>query len=271
MTTPISPITLEIAATSPKLSASKMSGFSITDLCPDLTVLTESPKKLDVSPTPPATSPWSSQATSPKMEEFDEQEVKMETLSEPSSTPRPSSKANSDGEVRPPYSFNALIAMAIQSSPEKRMVLAEIYAFISTNFPFYRMEKLQWQNSIRHNLSLHRQFVKVPRSPGGKGSFWTMETDLGTDVYIGKECGKLRRRSTKPKAASPIERGPPTVPQLPVLPLLPPLFSLPAHFPMLFPLQNPNWIEMVLRSMQNGSNFPMVPMVPGLNLPPLQN
>ena len=99
--------------------------------------------------------------------------------------------------VKPPYSYVALISMSIQASPEKRLTLNGIYDYITKNFPYYRNRENQgWRNSIRHNLSLHECFMKLPAKGGknGKSHYWVL--DPHHEVLF--EEGNYRRRRRRP-------------------------------------------------------------------------
>ena len=93
---------------------------------------------------------------------------------------------------KPPYSYIALIMMAIQSSPCRRLTLSEIYQFLQQRFPFFRGSYQGWKNSVRHNLSLNECFIKLPKGLGrpGKGHYWTI--DPASEFMF--EEGSFRRR-----------------------------------------------------------------------------
>ena len=96
---------------------------------------------------------------------------------------------------KPPYSYIALIAMAIASTPERKLTLGHIYKFIMERFPFYREQNKKWQNSIRHNLTLNDCFIKLPREPGkpGKGNYWTLDP-AAEDMFDNGSFLRRRKR-----------------------------------------------------------------------------
>lgn len=112
------------------------------------------------------------------------------------------SSTKSKDESKPPYSYAQLIVQAVASSSDRQLTLSGIYSYITKNYPYYRFVDKGWQNSIRHNLSLNRYFIKVnlifiivsictkyiffffdiiimkvPRSQEepGKGAFWRID------------------------------------------------------------------------------------------------
>lgn len=121
---------------------------------------------------------------------------------QPSSSTTPTNNSNS----KPPYSYVALIAMAIQSSPMNRATLSEIYTYITSKFPFYERNKKGWQNSIRHNLSLNECFIKVAREGGGerKGNYWTLDPQYA-DMF---QDGNYRRRRRMKRPYRPAQAYP---------------------------------------------------------------
>ncbi|KAI2661655.1 Forkhead box protein P3 [Labeo rohita] len=76
--------------------------------------------------------------------------------------------------MRPPFTYASMIRWAILESPEKQLTLNEIYHWFTRMFFYFRHNTATWKNAVRHNLSLHKCFVRVE---GRKGSVWTVDEE----------------------------------------------------------------------------------------------
>ncbi|TSK34900.1 Forkhead box protein O3 [Bagarius yarrelli] len=99
-----------------------------------------------------------------------------------------SSRRNAWGNL----SYADLITRAIESTPEKRLTLSQIYDWMVRYVPYFKDKgdsnsSAGWKNSIRHNLSLHTRFIRVQNEGTGKSSWWMLNPE-------GSKAGKAPRR-----------------------------------------------------------------------------
>ncbi|XP_013883245.1 forkhead box protein K2 isoform X2 [Austrofundulus limnaeus] len=107
-------------------------------------------------------------------------------------------------DSKPPYSYAQLIVQAITMASDKQLTLNGIYTHITKNYPYYKTADKGWQNSIRHNLSLNRYFIKVARSQEepGKGSFWRIDPTSVTKLV--EQAFRKRRPRGVPCFRTPV-------------------------------------------------------------------
>ncbi|KAJ8246415.1 hypothetical protein GJAV_G00267490 [Gymnothorax javanicus] len=103
--------------------------------------------------------------------------------------------------IKPPYSYATLICMAMQASKKSKITLSCIYKWITDNFCYFRHADPTWQNSIRHNLSLNKCFIKVPRQKDepGKGGFWKIDPQYADRLL----SGAYKKRRLPPVQINP--------------------------------------------------------------------
>ncbi|KAL1902585.1 Forkhead transcription factor [Sporothrix stenoceras] len=136
-----------------------------------------------------------------------------------------------DDGLKPGHSYAMLIGMAILRSAARKLTLAQIYKWISDTYSFYSPQDAGWQNSIRHNLSLNKAFVKQerPKDDPGKGNYWAIDAGMEylfmKDKTVRKPMGdSLQVMSTTvmepslPQISSGFQE-PALPPQLPPMPL----------------------------------------------------
>ncbi|XP_049825546.1 forkhead box protein P1 isoform X3 [Aethina tumida] len=77
-----------------------------------------------------------------------------------------------NADVRPPFTYASLIRQSIIESPDKQLTLNEIYNWFQNTFCYFRRNAATWKNAVRHNLSLHKCFMRVENV---KGAVWTVD------------------------------------------------------------------------------------------------
>ncbi|CEF66753.1 Forkhead box protein P3 [Strongyloides ratti] len=78
-------------------------------------------------------------------------------------------------DVRPPYTYANLIRQAIKESKSNQLTLNEIYQWFHDSFVYFRRNQATWKNAVRHNLSLHKCFVRYEYND--RGAVWTVNDE----------------------------------------------------------------------------------------------
>jgi hypothetical protein len=140
----------------------------------------------------------------------------------------------STSSEKPPFSYSALIIMALKSNRGNKMSLSEICKFVRDKFKYYRTAESTWKNSVRHNLSINQCFKKISRTRDekGKGAYWQLDPDYEFELT---EHGLKRVKPVMNFDHQPKKQKIRTMQQdivLPTLSLTPTILTLPVQMPM---------------------------------------
>nr|XP_005889034.1 PREDICTED: forkhead box protein O6 [Bos mutus] len=133
--------------------------------------------------------------------------------------PAKSSRRNAWGNL----SYADLITKAIESAPDKRLTLSQIYDWMVRYVPYFKDKgdsnsSAGWKNSIRHNLSLHTRFIRVQNEGTGKSSWWMLNPEGGktgktprrraVSMDNGAKFLRIKGKASKKKQLQAPERSP---------------------------------------------------------------
>jgi hypothetical protein len=124
-----------------------------------------------------------------------------------------------DENKKPPYAYTYIIYHAIKDlNKPQGVTLGEIYIQIMADYAYYRaLEKsTAWRNSIRHNLTMHKSFIKVARQQGdsGKGGYWRVDEAIAAEEIAfepkpvaqpGSKKKKKKKKAAGPASVLPLE------------------------------------------------------------------
>ncbi|KAG8778367.1 hypothetical protein FRC15_010837, partial [Serendipita sp. 397] len=155
---------------------------------------------------------------SPAMSPAITQSPRAQAQNQPSSPLSLDSLPSYPADQKPPFSYPVLIRLAILGSPQKRLLLSQIYSAIEEKFPWYKESAPKaWKASVRHCLSLNKEFVRMQRAvedPGvGCGGWWSV--DEGTkgspsiinSAIIAKFDGSLGLKRPRKRRPAQSKRG----------------------------------------------------------------
>ncbi|EPZ33411.1 hypothetical protein O9G_003914 [Rozella allomycis CSF55] len=88
--------------------------------------------------------------------------------------------------------------MAIQDSPNKKLRLRDIIAWIEAHYPYFSQKESDWKNCVRHSLSVNPMFFRDDMSVkcGRRGSYWNVK-DIPLDAAAMKRRRKMKRKMSE--------------------------------------------------------------------------
>lgn len=76
---------------------------------------------------------------------------------------------------KPPYSYAGMIIAAIMTSPANMLTLSQVHDYLRNMFDFFKQPYMGWKDSVRHNLSHCKCFIKAGKTVDGKNNYWAVD------------------------------------------------------------------------------------------------
>ncbi|GHJ85488.1 hypothetical protein NliqN6_1890 [Naganishia liquefaciens] len=112
--------------------------------------------------------------------------------------------------IKPDLTYATIIYRALANVDRGRGTLGQVCDWVANEWEWFKMNpESGWQNSIRHNLSLNKAFLKVPRvpedDPESKGSVWILDPVHAPELV---ERERKTAEQKEARAKRDLSRGP---------------------------------------------------------------
>ena len=109
-----------------------------------------------------------------------------------------------ESTAKPSYTYASLVAQAINAQESRKCSAQGIFDFLARRWPWFRdgdTNQPGWQNSIKHNMTLSKGFLKLPlENPQDKAAPQLYMVDPEADTFF--DGLNFRKKTVKPPAAA---------------------------------------------------------------------
>lgn len=107
------------------------------------------------------------------------------------------SQVSTKSQLKPNLSFVDILKTIFLDNLNNKLTLTEIYTAIQIKYPYFQNHE-SWKNSIRHNLSINKIFIKIPKNDEkiSRGGYWALDSEYYKQLNVKNNDENIRNEDS---------------------------------------------------------------------------